>query len=283
MSRRLCVIACLLLLPAIAQAQPEQYDSSLAQDPPPAVEGELLEVPRGPIELLVNGSFEDNGGVGTNILDNWTVVNLNGGTSGNPGFGDWYAQTGNGSPINGFPVDPPTDGNFAAMTDTGGPGGHVLYQDFTVPNGGGDLACDIYINNQAPDFSDGGNLDYETVPNQQARMDLMDPAAPVDDVGAGVLANLFITNPGDPLVQSYQTIATSLDPWAGQTIRLRFAEVDNQNFFNVGVDRCVAVGEEIDETPTVEIPTLGMAGLAALILLLIGGGFYVLRRRGSAS
>lgn len=277
MLRRTCVLTCLLLLPMAVQAQ--EYDLALVQEPSAAVPGDLLPPPQGLIDLLLNGSFEDNGGAGTNILDDWTVVNLPGSVSGTPGSGDWYAQTGTGSPTNAFPVDPPPDGTFAAMTDTTGAGGHVLYQDFTVPAGGGELACDVYVNNQAADFFDGGNLDYQTVPNQQARVDLMDPAAPDDDVGAGVLENLYITNPGDPLVQAYQTIGTSLDPYAGQTIRLRFAEVDNQFFFNVGVDNCVAVGEEL---PTVEIPTLGMAGILALVLLLVGVGFFALRRRSAS-
>ncbi len=277
MLRRTRVLTCLLLLPVAAQAQ--DYDRSLAEESPAAVPSDLLPPPQGLIDLLANGSFEANGGAGTHLLDDWTVVNLPGSVNGTPGSGDWYAQTGSESPENAFPVDPSTDGSFAAMTDSTGPGGHVLYQDFTVPGGGGELACDIYVNNAGSDFFDAGSLDYETVPNQQARVDLMDPAAPDDDVGAGVLGNLFITNPGDPPVQAYQTIGTSLDPYAGQTIRLRFAEVDNQLFLNVGIDRCVAVGEELS---TVEIPTLGMAGILALVLLLVGVGVFALRRRSAA-
>ncbi len=278
MSRRFCITACLLLLSTIAQAQPPDYDLTQVQAPLPAAPGELIPPQRGGIDLLLNGSFETNGGAGTNILDDWTVVNLPGSIGGTPGSGDWFAQTGAASPLNAFPVDAPTDGSFAAMTDTTGAGAHALYQDFTVPSGGGELSCDVYINNQNTDFVDGGSLDWEAVPNQHARVDLMDPTAPVDDVGAGVLANLFFTDPGDPTVQSYQTIVASLNDYAGETIRLRFAEVDNQFFFNAGVDNCVATGIEASD-PIVEVPTLGQAGIVALILLLIAVGFFVLKSR----
>jgi hypothetical protein len=75
----------------------------------------------------------------------------------------------------------------------------------------------------------------------------MDPTAPVDDVGAGVLRNIFITAPGDPLVTTapgdpqmtpvYRTIVADLSAFAGQRIRLRFAEVNNQLFLQMGVDK----------------------------------------------
>ncbi|MGH7724380.1 MAG: hypothetical protein ACREOU_03035 [Candidatus Eiseniibacteriota bacterium] len=64
----------------------------------------------------------------------------------------------------------------------------------------------------------------------------MDPAAPIADVGAGVLANLFQTTPSSPPTLGYTTLVANLTPFSGQTIRLRFAEVDNQLFFNVGID-----------------------------------------------
>src|SRR5207253_5889980 len=89
-------------------------------------------------------------------------------------------------------------------------------------------------------------LDYNVSPNQHVRVDIMDPTALVDDVGAGVLRNIFITTPGDPLVTTapgnqlttpvYRTIVADLSAFAGKTIRLRFAEVDNQSFLQMGID-----------------------------------------------
>lgn len=95
-------------------------------------------------DVLLNGSFETNGGAGTNSFANWTVYN-------EPGFdGDFYVQTGTGSPENGFPVPPPTAGSFAAMSDQQGPGLHILYQDVFIPAAGAQLTCDVFVGSQSP-------------------------------------------------------------------------------------------------------------------------------------
>jgi len=79
-----------------------------------------------------------------------------------------------------------------------------------------------------------------------------------------VLANLFQTNPGDPLTNGgYTTVSFSLDAFAGQTVRLRFAEIDNQLFFNVGIDNVRL------EVPPAAVPALGPIGLLILTLALM--------------
>ena len=75
------------------------------------------------------------------------------------------------------------------------------------------------------------------VENQQFRMDIMGPRSRVDGLGAGVLRRVFRTEPGDPPLQGYRTIRTSLTPFAGRTVRLRFVEVDNVSNFQVGIDQ----------------------------------------------
>ncbi|MEJ7809525.1 MAG: hypothetical protein WKG32_03825 [Gemmatimonadaceae bacterium] len=185
-----------------------------------------------PADPIVNGSFEVNGGVGTRIFAGWTVVDLPG--SAVPG--SWFVQRGTASPLNSFLVASPTDGLFAAMTDQNGPGAHLLYQDVTVPAGGATLSFDLYLNNHASGYFSPNTLSFVGVPNQQFRVDIMNPAAPVDDVGAGVLQTVYRTLPGHPLVLGYRTVTADLSAHAGRTVRLRFAEVDNQLFFNVGVD-----------------------------------------------
>jgi hypothetical protein len=143
------------------------------------------------------------------------------------------------SPLSGFIVDRPTDGLFAAMSDQLNPGSHVLYQDVTVPSGGATLRFDLFIQTTAPTFFTPDTLDFLIVPNQQFRMDIVDPAVPVQFFDAGVLRNVYRTKLGDPTRSSYRTITASLDKFAGRTVRLRFAEVDNQGFFNVGIDNVV--------------------------------------------
>ena len=178
---------------------------------------------------VTNPSFESNGGAGTSTFTGWTVVDQAGGS------GSWYVQSGTTSPISGSSVPAPTDGSFAAMTDQVGPGSHILYQDILIPPTGAVLSFDLFIGNRNGDFVVNG-LDFNNIPNQHARVDIMSTAAAIDDVGAGVLKNIFITNPGDPLVSGYTTKSVSLLEFAGQTVRLRFAEVDNQLFFQMGVD-----------------------------------------------
>ena len=182
--------------------------------------------------IVLNGGFESNGGVGTNVFTDWTVENLFGGT------GDWLVQTGTASPMNGFPVDPPPEGAFAAMTDQPGPGTHVLHQVLQVPAAGVILTCEVFVNNLAGVYFNPGSLDFNVFPNQHTRIDIMDPAAPIDDVGAGVLLNMFVTNPGAPAVIPYTLVTADLTPFAGLPVRLRVAEVDNQGNMNVGVDNC---------------------------------------------
>jgi hypothetical protein len=183
--------------------------------------------------VIQNGGFEENPGT----LTSWTVNDQAG------GIGSWFVQTGTGSPINNFPVEAPPEGIQAAMTDTNGPGSHLLYQDFLVPSSA-TLSFDLYAQNLSAGWSVPipETLDYNVAPNQHIRVDIMDPAAPVDDVTAGVLENVFLTDPSDPMTFGYINVTTDLSAYAGQTIRLRFAEVDNQGVLFMGVDNVTVSG-----------------------------------------
>lgn len=183
-----------------------------------------------PPNLLANGGFESGN------LTGWTVFNQTG------GVGVFSVQSGTTSPLTGFPVPAPPGATFAAMTDQlACCGSHTLYQDFTVP-ASGLLQFDLFIGNRAADFFSPPSLDYTfgiVGQNQQARVDIVDRAATdldPQDVGAGVIQNLFQTNPGDALVSGYNTFVFDVSALTGQNVRLRFAETDNQNFFQFGVD-----------------------------------------------
>jgi hypothetical protein len=73
----------------------------------------------------------------------------------------------------------------------------------------------------------------------------MNPQAPIADIGAGVLLNIFKTPFGTPTSIPYTSKFVDLTQFAGQTIRLRIAEVDNQFYLNVGID---AVSIQADVT-----------------------------------
>jgi hypothetical protein len=217
-------------------------------------------------QLIVNGGFETG-------LSSWTVADQAGGS------GSWFVQTGTGSPLNGFPVASPPEGTFAAMTDQGGPGSHVLYQDFIVPTGVvvGALGFEHYINNTAGAFLSPDTLDFSGAGNQQARVDIMTTTADPFSVAAGdVLMNIFQTMPGDPAVSGYNPVNADvtalLQAHAGQTLRLRFAEVDNQLFFSYGVDR-VGLTVRVQDVPEPGTVAFGLSGS------FLGLGLLARRRR----
>jgi len=213
-------------------------------------------------QILTNGDFEPG-------FAGWTRVDQVGSD------GTWALQTGTVSPVNGFVVPAPPGPTHAAMTDSQAGGSHVLYQDFTVPLtlSVANLQFDLYINNHANAFFSPATLDFSLPTlNQQFRVDIITTSADPFSVSvADVLMNIYRTQPGDPLVSGYATISvdltTFLSSHLGETLRLRFAEVDNVNFMNVGLDRV---------SLTVPEPSTTAALLTGLVFL---GALYAKRRR----
>jgi hypothetical protein len=208
--------------------------------------------------LLLNGSFEAG-------LASWTKADQVGSE------GTFTQQTGTTSPVTGFPVPAPTNGIRAAMTDAEGPGSHVLYQDFVVPVGtlSGFVAFDVFIGNRAAQFVTPTTLDFSTPAlNQRARVDIM--TVPLDpfSLGPSVLTNVFQTAVGSPLVTGYNSLTFDLSALlaanAGGTLRLRFAEVDNVNLFQFGVDN---VRLEAFNTAVPEPATLTLLGVGLTLAL----------------
>lgn len=177
------------------------------------------------LTVVANGGFESGDFTGWIPFDS--------------GSGNFLVDSGTTTPLSGFGVLPPPEGTWAAITDQGGPGTHIIYQDVFIPTSGTTaFSAIVYLENRAGVFIVDSvvGLRHDSLPNQHFRVDIMDPSAPVDDVGSGVLLNVFLTQPGDATSLPYTTLTADLTPFAGQTIRLRFAEVDNQFFFHVGVD-----------------------------------------------
>jgi hypothetical protein len=226
-------------------------------------------------ELVVNGGFETNGGANTNTFTGWTVTDQAGGS------GSFFAQTGTTSPT-GFScslsVPAPPQGTFAAMTTQSGPGSHILSQNITVPAAVTALfTARLYVNNGGGAFVTPASLDYTVTPNQQFRIDVMTTGSAITDMGAGVLANLYRTNAGDPAISGYNVVSADLSAYAGQTVRLRIAEVDNQGCISTGIDAVsIQSGAGIGVTP---VPTLSQYALLALAALLLVLGTAAARRR----
>lgn len=199
----------------------------------------------GATELVVNGGFEQNGGLGTNAFAGWTHSDT---TS-----GSWYAQQGlAATPLlicSDLLVPKPPSG-FAAMVNAPEKGSRLLYQDIAIPPGmKATLSFDLAFSTTNA-FNPAPAID-ENVLNQQFRADLMDPSAPLRDVGSGVLMKLYQTQTGDPKNTRYTKVTRDISAFDGRTVRLRFAEVDRQFCLIAGIDNV-----SIDVTPLATIDEL---------------------------
>lgn len=201
--------------------------------------------------LIVNGDFEAGSFAG------WTEADQAGGS------GSWFINTpGANTTIGGnFPTAANAlGGSHYAVTDQGGPGCHVLLQSFTLASATTlTLSYQMFVNSQDGSFNPG-DLNYNTSPSEYGRVDLLTgTATPFSTAGADVLQTFYAGN--DPQANNpnpYTTYSYNLSLAAG-TYQLRFGEVDNSGFFNMGVDNVTLVPE-----PT----TLALVGLSGLSLLL---------------
>ncbi|MEH6435325.1 PEP-CTERM sorting domain-containing protein [Massilia sp. DD77] len=214
---------------------------------------------------ILNGGFESG-------FSHWTRADMVGGDGG------FLIQSGTASPVNGIPVPPPPEGVNAAMTDAQGPGSHVLYQDFVAAEqvSLATLSFDLFIGNRAVDFflPAPASLEFATPElNQQARVDILLAGGDPFSVGGDLLLNAFQTQAGDPLVSGYLhvevDITSLINANLGASLRLRFAEVDNVNIFNFGVDNVA-----IETIGPIEVPEP-----APILLVLAGVAAATLQRR----
>jgi D-alanyl-D-alanine carboxypeptidase len=135
-----------------------------------------------------------------------------------------------------FDVSDPPQGKFAAVTDMNGPGTRILYRDLRL-EGRFTLQLTVFYTGAGP-LSSPATLAYDSPEaNQQFRIDLVRPSAPIDSVAKGdVLVNVFHTSPDDPARRPPAEGRMDLSAWAGQTVRLRLASTDNQGPLRAGVD-----------------------------------------------
>jgi hypothetical protein len=192
-----------------------------------------LLAPGAPAATVVNGNFEAGN------LSGWTVVDVP-----NSEGGSWFAYSGTNPPFSSIPefprtVNAPPQGTFAAISDQGGPGRHILYQDVPLePAATQTLSMYVYYTSNAPLATPSpDSLDWALFPNQQFRVEIVKPSAPVDSIDpADVLATVFKTSTGGPTVMPPALLTVDLTPFAGQTVRIRAIEVDNSGYLNGSVD-----------------------------------------------
>lgn len=211
--------------------------------------------------VIVNGGFESG-------FSGWTLANQVGGS------GSFFIQSGTTSPVMSDAVPLPTEGNSAAMSDADAPGSHVLYQDFVATAGPVVLAFDLFIGNRSDRFATPPTLDFSIADiNMQARVDILAASTDPFSVASGdVLLSLYATAEGDTLISGYTgfnfDLTALMAAHIGQTLRLRFAEVDNLFSLQMGVDN-------VRFTTGSAVPEPGSLVLAGMALAALGG----LRRR----
>jgi hypothetical protein len=173
-----------------------------------------------------------NGGFEAGDLDGWTAKKQEGSS------GRWFAYSGTTSPT-GAPIAAPPVGEFAATTDQDDPGSRVLYKNVKLAAGKKHtLSFYVYYQNSPASFATPNTLNFNGDDNQQYRVDVMKPSAGAFSVKrADVLARVFRTEVGDPGTLAPTRLTYNLTPFAGKTVRLRFAQVDNMGNFWASVDQ----------------------------------------------
>jgi D-alanyl-D-alanine carboxypeptidase len=196
------------------------------------------------------------------VMDDFESGALTGWKAVGGGSGGWFIYT-NGSkapdpaqsdPNVPFDLPDPPQGRFAAATDTNGPGTRILYRDVKL-DGRFRLHLSVFYAGVGG-LSSPESLAYdEPGANQQFRIDLVAPSAPIDSVAQGdVLANVFATSADDPDRREPSAVSVDVSRWAGRTVRLRLAATDNGGPLRAGVDdiRFEAIGS--DANARIELP-----------------------------
>ena len=186
-----------------------------------------------------DGASAGRGGFATAGNLDFERGDLSGWRTHHTGDGVWraYAEPSPDEPGPHLDLPVPPQGRFAAVVDPCEPGTRILYRDLEV-DGARTLRFELAYRRYGAGFSQPSSLDHAVSrPNTQFRVDLMDPGSPLRSVDADdVLATVFQTKPGDPAELRPRAVSFDLSPWEGRTVRLRFAEVDNDGPVRAMVD-----------------------------------------------
>ena len=166
-----------------------------------------------------------------------------------------------------FDLPDPPQGTLAAVTDMNGPGTRILYRDLTL-DGRFTVHMTVFYESSAP-LRSPDTLAYDgSEPNQQFRIDLVDPSAPIDSLADGdVLVKVFHTSPGDPNRLEPTEVSLDVSRWTGETVRLRLAATDNSGPLRVGVDNIGFQPVGADPNGGVEFPVTEEASTALNLVL----------------
>jgi D-alanyl-D-alanine carboxypeptidase len=211
----------------------------------------------------------------TLVMDDFESGGLTGWRAVGAGAGGWFVYSSGGEapdPVGSdpnvrFDVPDPPQGRFAAVTDTNGPGTRILYRDVRL-DGRLRLHLTVFYAG-AGALSSPRSLAYdEPRPNEQFRIDLVAPSAPIDSVARGdVLRPIYATAAGGPDRRAPRTVSVDLSRWAGRTVRLRLAATDNSGPLRAGVDDIGFEPIAPDADARIELPATGQPARALNLVL----------------
>lgn len=197
-----------------------------------------IPTPAPALELIFNPGFE--GG-----LVGWTTFDQAGSS------GTFIVTSSTVLPWSTFSTVGSATGLMYAVSDQRYNGAHALYQNFTVPGPAISvfLDFDMFVNNWGSLFVvDPAGLDYTagifpppSTWNQHARVDILASGSNPLSTTTGLLANYYLGAPtvigGQPYPYThYHFDITSFVGGGAGTYMLRFANVENFYFLNLGVD-----------------------------------------------
>jgi hypothetical protein len=220
-------------------------------------------------ELINNGDFE-------NGLDQWQVIVQ----EGSDGTNFFLSTPGNLTPLSEYPTaNNPSGGNHYVVTDQYGPGASALIQPVNIPPGvtSATLSFQMFVNDQTGmgPFIHPAGLNFNAEPNQHARVDILSADANAFSTSDAVLQNFYLGIDGNQTPYDYTNYSFDISNivMAPGTYNLRFAEVDNQGFFNLGVDN-VSMIAQVEDIATAQCQVYGVQdnGLNNSLFFTVAGG-----------
>ncbi len=183
---------------------------------------------------------------------------------------NFFAVSGSTTPQSGSSTVGAAGGIYYAVSDAFGPGTHALLQTFTVSSFSPSvlLTFSMFANSYDGKFVNPIGLDFTDGANQHARVDILTAGSSPFDTGAGVLLNLYLgTDAGaNPHAYTNYLFDITSTVGAGGTFQLRFAEVDNQLYLNLGADNVsITTAPSAVPEPSALLP-IGLIALIALAL-----------------
>ena len=177
-------------------------------------------------EAVQNGGFEKGD------LSNWS--------SKDTGSGGTNVTSGNTAPISNRTTVGASSGTFYAVTGQTGPGAHAIGQSFLIDASSTSvlLTFDMFANSFAT-VVQGADLSTSAGANQHARVDLLTSGSDLlSTVDTNVIKNLFqgADSGTNPNAYTSFTFDISNEVSSGGEFLIRFAEVDTEGFFSLGVD-----------------------------------------------